>query len=158
QLALFVEFAKLAKRSVWVGDPKQAIYGFRGTDARLIAGVLDAVKGWGGSIGEPLTISRRSVPGLVSLSNAVFEQAFLPELSADAVVLQAHRSEIPDQPVLFNWEFESSKNETDYLGMGPAVRELIDSGLKVEDKTARQIRDVEPGDIAVLCRTNDQVE
>ncbi|WP_236201225.1 UvrD-helicase domain-containing protein [Pseudomonas pseudonitroreducens] len=158
QLALFVEFAKLAKRSVWVGDPKQAIYGFRGTDARLIAGVLDAIKGWGGSIGEPLTISRRSVPGLVSLSNAVFEQAFLPELSADAIVLQAHRGEIPDQPVLFNWEFESSKNETDYLGMGPAVRELIDSGLKVEDKAARQVRDVEPGDIAVLCRTNDQVE
>ncbi|MFX6035901.1 UvrD-helicase domain-containing protein, partial [Acinetobacter baumannii] len=38
QLALFVELAKLAKRSVWVGDPKQAIYGFRGTDARLISG------------------------------------------------------------------------------------------------------------------------
>lgn len=52
QLALFVEFAKLARRSVWVGDPKQAIYGFRGTDARLIAGVLGAIKGWGAPLGN----------------------------------------------------------------------------------------------------------
>ena len=36
QLALFVEWAKLAKRSVWVGGAKQAIYGFSGTDAMSI--------------------------------------------------------------------------------------------------------------------------
>lgn len=88
QLALFVELAKLAKRSVWVGDPKQAIYGFRGTDARLIAGVLGAIKTWGGTLGGPLTTSRRSTPGLVSLTNAVFESAFHPDLAPDEVRLQ----------------------------------------------------------------------
>lgn len=158
QLALFVEFAKLAKRSVWVGDPKQAIYGFRGTDSRLISGVLGAIKGWGGTIGEPLITSRRSVPGLVSLSNAVFEQAFQPDIKAEEVRLQSFRNAIPDQPVLFNWNFESSKNETDYLGLGQAIRDLIDSGLQVEDKLTRQLRAVKCGDIGVLCRMNDQVE
>ena len=65
QLAVFVELAKLAKRSVWVGDPKQAIYGFRGTTAALITSVLEAIPGWGGSLGAPLTCPRRSVPSLV---------------------------------------------------------------------------------------------
>lgn len=157
QLALFVEFAKLARRSVWVGDPKQAIYGFRGTDARLIAGVLGAINGWGGTLGEPLTTSRRSTPALVSLTNAVFESTFLPDLKPEDVRLQPSRPDIPAQPALFNWNFESSKNETDYLGLGQAVRTLIDSDLKVVDKVSKQLRPVRPGDIAVLCRINTQL-
>lgn len=158
QLALFVELAKLARRSVWVGDPKQAIYGFRGTDSSLIAGVLSAIEGWGGKLGEPLTTSRRSTPALVSLTNTVFEPAFSPELTAEAVRLSASRSDIAGQPSLFNWNFESSKNETDYLGLGAAVRELLHSGLQVEDKSSKQLREVRAGDVAVLCRTNTQVD
>ncbi|SKC99093.1 ATP-dependent exoDNAse (exonuclease V) beta subunit (contains helicase and exonuclease domains) [Burkholderia sp. CF099] len=158
QLALFVELAGLARRSVWVGDPKQAIYGFRGTDASLIAGVLSAIEGWGGKIGEPLTVSRRSTPTLVSLTNTVFVPAFSDELQADAVRLDAARADIAGQPSLFNWNFESGKNETDYLGLGPAIREILDSGLQVEDKTTKQLRNVCPGDIAVLCRMNSQVD
>ena len=36
QLALFLKVSQIAERSFWVGDPKQAIYGFRGTDPALI--------------------------------------------------------------------------------------------------------------------------
>jgi ATP-dependent exoDNAse (exonuclease V) beta subunit len=36
QLAVFAAMSHIAKSSVWVGDPKQAIYGFRGTDPDLI--------------------------------------------------------------------------------------------------------------------------
>ena len=32
QLALFLALSELAGKAVWVGDPKQAIYAFRGTD------------------------------------------------------------------------------------------------------------------------------
>lgn len=158
QLALFVELAKLAKRSVWVGDPKQAIYGFRGTDARLISGVLGAIPGWGGKLGEPLTTSRRSTPSLVSLTNGVFESAFLPDLQPTDVRLQPSRDDIPGQAAVFNWNFESRKNELDYLGLGQAVKELLASDLKVQDKATQQLRAVRAGDIAVLCRQNDQVE
>jgi ATP-dependent exoDNAse (exonuclease V) beta subunit len=62
QLALFVELAQLARRSVWVGDPKQAIYGFRGTDATLVAQVLQALPQWGGRVGEALSTSRAGPP------------------------------------------------------------------------------------------------
>lgn len=158
QLALFVEFAKLSKRSVWVGDPKQAIYGFRGTDANLIAGVLKAIPVWGGTIGQPLTMSRRSTPALVSLTNAVFGSAFQPDLQPQDVELQPSRGDIPDQPALLNWDFESNNNGSDYLGLGQAVRELLAAGMKVEDKKTKSLRPLQPGDIGVLCRRNEQVD
>lgn len=158
QLALFVELAKLAKRSVWVGDPKQAIYGFRGTDASLIAGVLGAIKDWGGTIGKDLDTSRRSVEGLVALTNGVFGSAFEPELTPVQVQLQPLRKDIPDQAALLNWSFESSRNDSDYQGLGQAVRELLASGVKVEDKDTKQLRPIQAGDVGVLCRYNDQVE
>ena len=158
QLALFIELAKLAKRSVWVGDPKQAIYGFRGTDATLIASVVGAVKDWGGTIGQPLTTSRRSVPSLVSLTNKVFESAFLPSLSSADVKLGPFRDEIPGQPSLLNWDFGSNNNGSDYLGLGPAIRQLLESGYQVQDPATKQIRPMRPGDIGVLCRRNDQVD
>lgn len=158
QLALFVELAKLAKRSVWVGDPKQAIYGFRGTDASLIAGVLDAIKDWGGTIGKALDTSRRSIESLVALTNGVFASAFEPDLKPDQVQLQPLRKDIPDQPALLNWNFESSRNDSDYIALGQAVRELLASGVKVEDKDTKQLRPIQAGDVGVLCRINDQVE
>ncbi len=158
QLALFVELAKLAKRSVWVGDPKQAIYGFRGTDASLIAGVLGAIKDWGGIIGKALDTSRRSIESLVSLTNGVFNSAFEPDLTPEQVRLQPLRKDIPDQAALLNWNFESSRNDSDYLGLGQAVRELLGSGVKVEDKDTKELRPIQAGDVGVLCRYNDQVE
>ncbi|MGG2694733.1 UvrD-helicase domain-containing protein [Pseudomonas aeruginosa] len=158
QLALFVELAKLAKRSVWVGDPKQAIYGFRGTDANLIAGVLGAIKDWGGTIGKALDTSRRSIESLVSLTNGVFGSAFEPDLTPAQVRLQPLRKDIPDQAALLNWNFESSRNDADYLGLGQAVRELLGSGVKVEDKETKELRPIQAGDVGVLCRYNEQVE
>lgn len=158
QLALFVELAKLAKRSVWVGDPKQAIYGFRGTDASLIAGVLEAIKDWGGTIGKALDTSRRSIESLVSLTNGVFGSAFEPDLTPAQVQLQPLRKDIPDQAALLNWNFESSRNDADYLGLGQAVRELLGSGVRVEDKETKELRPIQAGDIGVLCRYNSQVE
>lgn len=158
QLALFVELAKLAKRSVWVGDPKQAIYGFRGTDASLIAGVLGAIKDWGGTIGKALDTSRRSIESLVSLTNGVFASAFEPDLKPAQVQLQPLRKDIPDQAALLNWNFESSRKDLDYLALGQAVRELLASGVQVEDKDTKQLRPIRAGDVGVLCRYNEQVE
>ena len=44
QLALFIRLAALVKHgAVWVGDVKQAIYGFRGSDPTLMDAVLASV-------------------------------------------------------------------------------------------------------------------
>ena len=40
QLALFLKLARFAKKVYWVGDIKQAIYGFRGSDTELMQAIL----------------------------------------------------------------------------------------------------------------------
>ena len=71
QLALFSQLAECADRVVWVGDVKQAIYGFRNADPDLItAAVRHAEKS------DTLNHSWRSVPDLVHFSNELFTQAF----------------------------------------------------------------------------------
>ncbi|MBI3852565.1 MAG: UvrD-helicase domain-containing protein [Verrucomicrobia bacterium] len=44
QLALFMQLATLARETVWVGDVKQAIYGFRNSDPDLIKAVVEQVR------------------------------------------------------------------------------------------------------------------
>ena len=48
QLALFLKLANCAKAIYWVGDIKQAIYGFRGSDTELMEAILQALGGMGG--------------------------------------------------------------------------------------------------------------
>ncbi|MET3916851.1 ATP-dependent helicase/nuclease subunit A [Variovorax sp. OAS795] len=159
QLALFVELAKLAKKSVWVGDPKQAIYAFRGTDSTLVTKIIEAIEGWGGELGEPLTVSRRSTPALVSLTNAVFGSAFEPDIKSEAVRLDPSRENLGATHVsLYNWLFPSRNAGTDHDEVGRAIAELLASGQQVVDKETKVARALAAGDIAVLCRTNKEID
>jgi ATP-dependent helicase/nuclease subunit A len=157
QLALFVELAKLAKRSVWVGDSKQAIYGFRGTDASLIASVVEAIPGWGGTFGEPLTSSRRSVPSLVKLVNAMFVPAF-PYLPPKDVELSEVRGEHPGgQPSMHHWALTTNNVDQDFAVLGFAVAQMLQSDVQVQDNEGGPWRDASAGDVAVLCRLNAHI-
>lgn len=153
QLAIFVELAKLAKSSVWVGDRKQAIYGFRGTDSRLIQQVLNSVEAWGGKVGAALTDSYRSVPALVKLTNEAFVAGFAP-MPAPDVALAPVRKPVADSVDILNWTFEMPprKQTLDVTGLGPAVSQLLDRKAPIYDKHAKVVRPVQPGDIAILCR------
>src|SRR5690606_37022438 len=63
QLAIFMKLASLAGRVVFVGDIKQAIYGFRGCDPELVRDTLAALVARGASY-EVLEHSWRSRPPL----------------------------------------------------------------------------------------------
>lgn len=158
QLAIFVELARLSKSSVWVGDQKQAIYGFRGTDSALIQEILTAVKSWGGTLGQPLAESWRSTPALVGLANAVFGEAFAPA-TREEVVLKPVRAPIPNQPDVLNWPLVRGPRARsfDVMALGPAVHGLLQRHLSVYDKDATALRPMRASDIAVLCRRNDLV-
>ncbi|MDP1740964.1 exodeoxyribonuclease V subunit beta [Polaromonas sp.] len=157
QLAIFVELAKLAKASVWVGDQKQAIYGFRGTDSSLIQQILSSVREWGGTLGAPLTQSWRSTAPLVELANQVFVPAFAPAAPAD-ITLTAQRPAL-EGPNLLNWSFvlPKGKRALDVTALGPAVTQLLDRGLQIQDKVTGEPRPLRPDDVAILCRSNKTV-
>ena len=158
QLAIFVELAKLAKSSVWVGDPKQAIYGFRGTDSTLIQQILASVEDWGGTMGTPLSASYRSTPALVGLANEVFVPAFQPAPRTDTA-LTAVRASLPGQPQLLNWSFVMGprKRTISLDALGTAVSELLMRGIQIIDKQTDAPRVLRASDIAVLCRKHDHV-
>ncbi len=67
-----------------VGDPKQAIYRFRGTDVSTYWQVRDELQARGGRVLQ-LTTSYRSVPAIQRFVNA----AFAPEMTGDEVTRQA---------------------------------------------------------------------
>src|SRR5471030_1860089 len=67
-----------------VGDPKQAIYRFRGTDVATYWQVCDELEARGGRVLQ-LTTSYRSVPAIQRFVNA----AFAPEMTGDEVTRQA---------------------------------------------------------------------
>ena|GEM_PF-265243 len=79
QLALFRELSTLATKSHWVGDVKQAIYGFRGTDPELTR-VLLRDKAHVTPCADPLTDSWRSAPQLVNFANELFTKPFMERM------------------------------------------------------------------------------
>ncbi|MBI6121027.1 UvrD-helicase domain-containing protein [Salegentibacter maritimus] len=83
QLSIFMKLSQLVKQSYWVGDPKQAIYGFRGSDPVLIDQIIkEFTKQNNQSLSiDLLKMSWRSVPELVSLSNQIFEERMLEQAS-----------------------------------------------------------------------------
>ena len=81
QLQLFTKFAELVDKVVWVGDSKQAIYEFRGTDPELMKAVAAHVESK-----TQLHDSWRSKESVIDLSNAI-SLAMFPELGEDEVQL-----------------------------------------------------------------------
>lgn len=156
QLALFSRLALLAKETVWVGDVKQAIFGFRGSDTALMQSVLDALPAMGATRSE-LPNSYRSRPELVDLVNAVFEPVFAGFLQPKEIRLTATRPRLLDNES-FAWWHLAGDNKADIAkALGAAVRELLASGYLVVDKQTKLPRAVQPEDIAILSRSNDGV-
>lgn len=156
QLALFMKLAQLARHTCWVGDIKQAIYGFRGSDTALMQAILAALPELGGSK-RRLTHSYRSVPQLVSLVNAVFSQAFASILPAEEVTLQPSRVHQLDQPVFANWFLQGGNLQQRYQALVAGVVRLLQSGRQVIDRDGKHARLIQAGDIAILSRSNDGV-
>ena len=157
QLALFLKLARFAKRVYWVGDIKQAIYGFRGSDTELMQAILKALPSLGAAK-EVLPSSWRSRPELVKTTNAVFCHAFADSLPKDEVELKPERKDPLFGPALANWLLEGANAEQNAIALASGLRQLIESGHTIYDKAGKIARAVRFGDIAILCRSNDGVK
>ena len=160
QLALFLRLARLSPRSVWVGDPKQAIFGFRGTDPALMGAVLRALEPNAG-VADILGTSRRSRPGLVDFANALFVPAFAKQgMDPARVRLRAHRSSLPEQgPSLQAWRLPRGDPAETCAALAASVMRLLadENRPLVQDRDGDAPRRLRAGDVAILCKTNEFV-
>lgn len=156
QLALFTKLAEIAEQSYWVGDQKQAIFGFRGTDPALMDAAIDAILG--GKEPETLSTSFRSRPKLVELTSALFAEAFAQHgLPRERVELEpALKKDPPGMgPVLEHWSLDAKNGTDESSALADGVRQLLeDDSVRVRDRATGAPRPLKPGDVAVLCRTN----
>ncbi len=183
QLEIFDRLSALVEWSYWVGDPKQAIYGFRGSDTDLVEALTKYIRGRekkkeAGFETDRLDVSRRSLEPLVVFTNNVFVKVF-DDLDKDDVILHpTYRTEsLPgDVPNLQHWVgvtqpgkiLKSGKTGTPKVAnkaqtitdLASEVRRILDGRSDIRqvfDKDTRELRDIKASDIAVLCRTNSDV-
>ena len=157
QLALFLKLARFAKKVYWVGDIKQAIYGFRGSDTELMQAILKALPDLGGTKAV-LPSSWRSRPELVNTVNAVFTHAFANELPREEVELHPERKESLSGSALANWILGGKNAGLEASALASGVRKLIDSRYTIHDKANAVLRTVRFGDVAILSRSHEGVK
>jgi len=158
QLAIFLELSRLSRRTVWVGDQKQSIFGFRGTDPAIMDSAMETVLG--GDAPATLKKSYRSRRDLVQLTSRVFARAFgalgmAPELVKLKPALSAQDEPDDLGPILEQWTMDSTKVDVDNACVAAGIKKLLgDRSVRVRDDEPGTSRRVRAGDVAVLCRTN----
>lgn len=155
QLALFTRLAECARQVVWVGDVKQAIYGFRGSDSELMTAVIDSLPR-SGVVPEVLSRSWRSRPSLVHFVNAVFGDTF-PGLDRKMVELEPQRKDYEGAPAVIDWLVEGKNQELQVRGIAAGVAQLVAEGTLACDKGSDVPRPARYADVAVLARSNATV-
>ena len=177
QIKIFDILSELVgKGSYWVGDPKQAIYDFRGCDTELVTAITDHIEEKSKDLSSGFTYnslewSWRSDTNLVELANKTFVPVF-NNLAPEKVKLKAKRSgDLPsDVPNIIHWNMNAVNPDTGrrltsakLLAQYVACRvvDILNGNHRinlVKDKNTGELRPVRPSDIAILCRVNEECD
>ena len=162
QLEIFKLLSDMMEQSYWVGDPKQSIYGFRGADVELISDITSQFLDDHRDPALYLTHSNlpnswRTREPLVKLTNDCFTRAFEGIISKENVVLEAARRESAQfSSPLSHWNCFASNAALFVDKVADRIKVLKDSGMMIQVKGKDEYRPIQYGDIAILCRTNDE--
>lgn len=159
QLALFVRLGELVGRSVWVGDHKQAIYGFRGTDPELVYEVAETLPQPGEGGRDRLAENFRSRPEIVRFVNDLFGAAFpATGILKEDVVVEPRRDGAPGMGAPLQLWRLSGRNVGDACAaLAGGVKRVLAEGWLVQERDGR-LRPARGSDIAILCRTNTRCD
>ena len=153
--------------SYWVGDPKQAIYGFRGADTELVNSVSKEFRFYDDDKIHPeegehnlatgrLTKSWRSRKALVELVNSVFMEPFKKDGINELCIALApqFKTDDLDIPAIQHWFCD--QNTSGYAdAVAAKVKQLLASGELVHrDGRDEPAVPIAPRDVAILCRKN----
>lgn len=156
QMALF---SNMLQRSdvmsgVYVGDPKQSIYKFRGTDPLLINEINKKATSH-----QTLKKSYRTVEPIVKFINRLFLDKFQKAgLSPEQILTnetQRHEKIFKDPVVV--WKSIYSKQSDHNEAVARKIKELLDSHHLVFDAEEKKLRPVRGSDIAVFFQTNSHI-
>ena len=156
--------------SYWVGDPKQAIYGFRGADTDLVNSVATHFNFYNDALIHPeegcrslgsgrLVESWRSRAKLVKLVNESFYEPFKKDGINDLLIkLDPHfATDNLNSEALVHWNIEVKNSADLAYVLAINVKKMLESRMMVH----HGLQDTNPSeitykDIAILCRQNDK--
>ncbi|MEO2031051.1 MAG: UvrD-helicase domain-containing protein [Planctomycetaceae bacterium] len=131
QLTIFQQLRRFSRRSRWVGDPKQAIYGFRDTDPELVDNIW---KNASDATRTELPNNYRSQRGLVQLVGTLFEPVFGEDVKQEP----QKKSELRG---VERWVFDTKNQDDDATALACGIAKLHEEGTQFAD-------------IVILERTN----
>lgn len=135
QLAIFQAIRRISPRSRWVGDPKQAIFGFRGTDPGLVDRVWQQSQS---AKRGTLPSNRRSQKGLVEFIGKIFTPIFGNDAQQTHVNPRQERG-------IERWLLDTTNQDEDPFALASGILELKNEGVRL-------------GDIAILERNNSAIK
>jgi ATP-dependent helicase/nuclease subunit A len=161
QLEIFLKMSRIAKNSIWVGDPKQSIYGFRGADPQLMQAIIEQT---GGIKDEDiLKKSWRSRPDVVHLTNSLFCKTF-KDLPKEQIALVPERKDLAGQTdALVHWHFnpDGEKRPPGSPWMENCIADSLklflsqEPSIQMARKSNKKLtRPILPKDVVILCRSN----
>ncbi|MCQ2196783.1 MAG: UvrD-helicase domain-containing protein [Bacteroidaceae bacterium] len=134
QVRIFQKLSELID-TCYVGDKKQAIYGFRGSDTELTTAVADSIEEK-----QTLEHSYRSIEPLVNFSNAIFSKVFEGMGDVTLKMPEENGNYTPVASPLRLWQWGKDK----------------DLALQIQQLILREGLDCK--DVAVLARNNSDLD
>lgn len=145
-----------------VGDMKQSIYGFRGTDFTVFQSLSETITAGNGK-GFRLRENRRSTPSLIRFTNGFFQQLMRPENGNGAGfafdpevdgLLSARSGDGVGETIRLSIECDGNAAETRLLeaaALARLIREKVDGGSIVAERDGA-MRPARYGDMTLLLR------